>query len=75
MRRDGSRPMERSVPVQSLPEDDFDEDPGMAARYDRIGDTYDRIVELGFGVTSVLTSLLRTDWHREVPAERKLTDE
>ncbi len=33
------------------------------------------IVELGFGVTSVLTSLLGTDWHREVPEERKFTDE
>ena len=33
------------------------------------------IVELGFGLTSVLTSQLGTAWHREVPEERKVSDE
>ena len=33
------------------------------------------IVELGFGVASVLTSLLGTAWHREVPEERKVSDD
>lgn len=33
------------------------------------------IVELGFGVTSILTSLLGAGWHREVPEERKVSDD
>ena len=33
------------------------------------------IVELGFGVTSILTSLLGTGWHRDVPEERKVSDD
>ena len=33
------------------------------------------IVELGFGTTSILTSLLGTAWHREVPEERKVSDD
>lgn len=32
------------------------------------------IVELGFGATSILTSLLGAEWHREVPEERKLSE-
>ena len=33
------------------------------------------IVELGFGTTSILTSLLGTAWHREVPEERRVSDD
>lgn len=60
MRRDGSRPMERSVPVQSLPEDDFDENPGMAVKYDRIGDTYDRTRRADPRIADRLVSLLES---------------
>ena len=32
------------------------------------------VVELGFGVTSAVTSVLGTDWHREIPDDRKVSD-
>ena len=33
------------------------------------------IVELGFGITSILTSLLGAGWHRDVPEERRVSDD
>ena len=33
------------------------------------------VVELGFSASSAVTSVLGTDWHREVPGERKLSDD
>ena len=60
MRRDGSRPVKRSVPVQSLSEGDFDENPGMAVKYDRIGDTYDRTRRADPRIAERLVSLIKS---------------
>ena len=51
---------ERFVPVQSLPEDDFDENPGMPVKYDRIGDTYDRTRRSDPRIADRLVSLLES---------------